>query len=237
MSLALVQEYSSEEEETTQQIQWSDGEEQDEIGNKANGKDEFTSSISAAAASQKGSLLLPSAFDVFSEVKGPPDFLNNSIHEPIQARSTQRKKTPAGWQSEKDNQSKKDKYAGAVVEAKAQLVGIHDRVRSDVGGGLPKDSATLMPPPKNVPATLPPPEGAANLLRICLQCGVPKTLSNATEGMVCPVCRDQPCGLSEKEKKRGSVIKEKEKAKRMKGQSSHATWKSDTEMQLRQQFD
>lgn len=43
--------------------------------------------------------------------------------------------------------------------------------------------------------------------------------------------------MKESEKKKGSTIKDKEKNKRMKGQSSHATWKSETEMQLRQQFD
>lgn len=33
------------------------------------------------------------------------------------------------------------------------------------------------------------------------------------------------------------ATRDKEKNKRMKGQSSHATWKSETEMVLRQQFD
>eukprot|EP01083_Nonionella_stella_P019764 54871_1 len=33
------------------------------------------------------------------------------------------------------------------------------------------------------------------------------------------------------------TIKEREHAKRMKGQSSHATWKTEAEMQLRQEFD
>ena len=33
------------------------------------------------------------------------------------------------------------------------------------------------------------------------------------------------------------TIKDKEKQKRMKGQSSHHTWKSETFMLLRQQFD
>jgi len=74
--------------------------------------------------------------------------------------------------------------------------------------------------------------------RMCLQCGVPKTYSH-TRGMVCPICGDRPPAdpLKEPEKKKGSAIKDKEKSKRMKGQSSHATWKSETEMQLRQQFD
>lgn len=73
--------------------------------------------------------------------------------------------------------------------------------------------------------------------RMCLQCGVPKTFSNA-QGMVCPLCSDRPFAETDKEsKKKSSAIKDKEKNKRMKGQSSHATWKSETEMQLRQQFD
>lgn len=73
--------------------------------------------------------------------------------------------------------------------------------------------------------------------RMCLQCGVPKTYSNA-RGMICPLCGDRPPAETDKEsKKKGSLIKDKEKNKRMKGQSSHATWKSETEMQLRQQFD
>lgn len=73
--------------------------------------------------------------------------------------------------------------------------------------------------------------------RMCLQCGIPKTFSSA-RGMVCPVCGDRPpADPSNETKKKGSTIKDKEKSKRMKGQSSHASWKSETEMQLRQQFD
>jgi len=72
---------------------------------------------------------------------------------------------------------------------------------------------------------------------MCLQCGIPKTYSNA-RGMVCPVCTDRPPDdTSTDSKKKGSTVKDKEKSKRMKGQSSHATWKSETEMHLRQQFD
>ena len=74
--------------------------------------------------------------------------------------------------------------------------------------------------------------------RMCMQCGIPKTYSSA-RGMVCPQCGDRPLADANKEidKKKGSTIKEKEKNKRMKGQSSHASWKSETEMQLRQQYD
>lgn len=65
---------------------------------------------------------------------------------------------------------------------------------------------------------------------MCLTCGMLKTYSSA-KGTVCPVCGDESM------KKKGSTIKDKEKLKRMKGQSSHAAWKSETEMHLRQQFD
>ena len=72
---------------------------------------------------------------------------------------------------------------------------------------------------------------------MCVKCGIPKTFSNA-KGMVCPVCGDRPVtDTDESLKKKGSMIKDKEKSKRMKGQSSHATWKSESEMHLRQQFD
>lgn len=71
---------------------------------------------------------------------------------------------------------------------------------------------------------------------MCLQCGIPKTYSNA-RGMVCPTCGDRPVDPTNDSKKKGSTVKDKEKSKRMKGQSSHATWKSETEMHLRQQFD
>lgn len=74
---------------------------------------------------------------------------------------------------------------------------------------------------------------------MCLRCGVPKTFSHAG-GMVCPTCHDKPAADADADgtdKKKRSVIKDKEKSKRMRGQSSHATWKSETEMHLRQQFD
>ncbi|KAK1288605.1 hypothetical protein QJS10_CPB19g01444 [Acorus calamus] len=129
---------------------------------------------------------------------------------------------------------------GIVLEAKAQLVPIQDRVRSDVGGNgfspnLPMSSGEgkLVPSASNPDA-----KDAAELLRMCMQCGVPKTYSHA-RGIVCPICGDRPPldPNREPEKRKGSMIKDKEKSKRMKGQSSHATWKSESEMQLRQQFD
>lgn len=62
---------------------------------------------------------------------------------------------------------------------------------------------------------------------------VPKTYSNA-RGMVCPECGDGPVDPTNDSKKKGSTVKDNEKSKRMKGESSHAIWKSETEMHLRQ---
>ncbi|WJZ99901.1 hypothetical protein VitviT2T_018308 [Vitis vinifera] len=121
----------------------------------------------------------------------------------------------------------------------------HERVRSDIEGNLaPKSS--VQPPKGSLSTTQgegkrvataanPNAEDAAELLRMCMRCGIPKTYSSE-RGMVCPQCGDRPLADANKEtdKKKGSTIKEKEKNKRMKGQSSHASWKSETEMQLRQ---
>lgn len=73
---------------------------------------------------------------------------------------------------------------------------------------------------------------------VCENCHVPKVASAARGGLVCPLCSDRRPGqgLGESDKTKG-VVKDKEKNKRMKGQSSHATWKSETEMQLRQHYD
>ncbi|KAK1567124.1 hypothetical protein Q3G72_008431 [Acer saccharum] len=236
MSLTLIQNYSSAEEE--------EEEEQEEL-HYHNSSDDHDDA-SAAAGNYNSSIFhfskpspasgLPSAFDVFSEVSGPPQFLNNCVEE---------KDSPAidvTYQRgrRRNRKEKQDLPTGAVVEAKPQLVGIHERVRSDIEGNQPPKSvsSTTQGVKRVATATNPNAEDAAELLRMCLQCGIPKTFSNA-RGMVCPVCGDRPPVDKSKEesKNKGSTIKDKEKSKRMKGQSSHASWKSETEMQLRQQFD
>ncbi|KAJ4965078.1 hypothetical protein NE237_016927 [Protea cynaroides] len=242
MSLGLLQGYSSaEEEEPFQDLNSSDEDE-----------DKVSRSYSTASnglfdlPKTSGDSLLPSAFEAFSEISGPPEFLNNSVAEhvsteDINSRGKRRGRAAVG-------REKKDLPAGAVMEAKAHLVGIHDRVRSDVGGSFPS-SSSVQPHKGSVSttpgegkrvmtATNPDMKDASELLRMCLQCGVPKTYSH-TRGLVCPVCGDRPPVDPNEmtEKKRGSTIKDKEKSKRMKGQSTHSAWKSETEMQLRQQFD
>ncbi|KAF2309018.1 hypothetical protein GH714_000126 [Hevea brasiliensis] len=244
MSLSLIQGYSSAEEEEEPlsddyRVSSDDDDEGDDSSAVAGGRSLSYKSVFDQSAPSNGSSGLPSALDAFSEISGPPQFLNNCVEEQASARDVENQLGKHGrWRNRKE---KKDLPAGVVVEAKAQLVGIHERVRSDIEANQPPTSSapsTTQDGGKRVPtATKPNAEDAAELLRMCLQCGIPKTYSSA-RGMVCPVCGDRPPNDTSKEpKKKGSTIKDKEKSKRMKGQSSHATWKSETEMQLRQQFD
>lgn len=245
MSLSLIQGYSSadeQDEDQPNQLHIHDSDTDDQYD-----ADDNSAEPSAASHPSLGDRSifdhhppppsasgLPSAFDAFSEIPGPPQFLNNSVDEFNPAKEADQQG------SRRHRREKKDLPTGAVVEAKAQLVGIHERVRSDINGGQPPTPAALITsePSKRVPtATNPNAEDAAELLRMCLQCGIPKTYSSA-RGMVCPVCGDRPPqDPNADSKKKGSTIKDKEKSKRMRGQSSHASWKSETEMQLRQHFD
>ncbi|XWS63161.1 hypothetical protein CRYUN_Cryun06bG0072400 [Craigia yunnanensis] len=242
MSLSLLQGYSSAEEEEAaehDQIHYGDSSD-DDIGvkNHSAAPKRYDSSVfDFPDPSHKSAL--PSAFDAFSQISGPPEFLNHAVDEQTSASDLDHQQ--GRRRGRRDFKDKKDMPSGAVVESKAQLVGIHERVRSDMEGSKPPTSAvpsTIQDGTKRAAsATNPNAEDAAELLRMCLQCGIPKTYSSA-RGMVCPVCGDRPLADADKDpKKKGSTIKEKEKSKRMKGQSSHAAWKSETEMQLRQQFD
>ncbi|KAJ0975077.1 hypothetical protein J5N97_017042 [Dioscorea zingiberensis] len=226
MSLALLQGYSSAEEEDVDRISSSSIEDQGDV----DGISGSVPSKYSAPAQAAPNPLLPSAVDAFAEVAGPPDFLNNCFGSVEEKEVDRRERSRP--------REKKGPLVSAVLEAKAQLVGIRDHVRSDVEGSTPAPVSSKSGEGKRiVTATNPEAKDAADLLRVCLQCGIPKTYSN-TRGMVCPQCSDRPPDqMKESEKKKGSTVKDKEKSKRMKGQSSHATWKSETEMQLRQQFD
>lgn len=173
---------------------------------------------------------LPTAFEMFTEVTGPPDFLKNSMITRPNGDLTSMTPTDfsISYVAPKEPKPRHVPTAVAVVEAKPQV----SNVEQDTG------NAGLTVKKRAPGAGLPPAEDAANLLRMCQNCGVPKTFSAAKEGMVCPLCNDRPKVASAEEKnKRGNKVKDKEHSKRMKGQSSHATWKSETEMHLRQQFD
>ncbi|KAK4564062.1 hypothetical protein RGQ29_006237 [Quercus rubra] len=252
MSLSLLQGYSSAEEEDDQQPQHpylqnsdEDEEDDDEDEDEQNDKEGAIHDKSfiklPIPSSGSGSSGLPSVLDLFSEISGPPAFLNNSVEEYGKVKDVGQQQQPVlGRRRNHRKENKQHLPAGVVVEAKPQLVGIHERVRSDIEGNRPPASSVTSKTEggkRVATVTNPNAEDAAELLRMCLQCGIPKTFSNA-RGMVCPVCGDRPLQDASNElKKKGSTIKDKEKSKRMKGQSSHASWKSETEMQLRQQFD
>ncbi|CAN6813927.1 unnamed protein product [Brassica oleracea] len=225
MSLTLLQGYSSAEEEDAEERDYENSDEEDEN----HGVERYGSSSSvfdfSASHSAKDSGL-PSANDVFSQISGPPEFLNNRTEadEEATARDAEHAKRLT-------RKKKKAKPKGVVMEAKPQLVGIHERVRNDIDAPPSSENGEK----RISTAANPNAEEAADLLRMCLQCGVPKTYTSA-RGMVCPLCGDRPLPDVDA-KKKGSTIKDKEKSKRMRGQSSHASWKSETEMQLRQNFD
>ncbi|XP_020222560.1 uncharacterized protein LOC109805037 [Cajanus cajan] len=248
MSLSLIQGYSSAEDQDQDQPQPHNSDAEDSA-------DEAAAATATAAHPSLGDRSifdhhpnppsasgLPSAFDAFSEISGPPQFLNNSVEEYSNdpSRDADEQQGRHANRRRRKDKDKRDLPTGVVVEAKPQLVGIHERVRSDINGSQPPTSAALGTSEggKRVPtATNPNAEDASELLRMCLQCGIPKTYSSA-RGIVCPVCGDRPTkDTSTESKKKGSTIKDKEKSKRMRGQSSHASWKSETEMALRQQYD
>lgn len=229
MSLSLLQGYSSAEEEEEGQEErdhhydnFSDDFEDNNDSDKHGAVSRFPSSYNPVDAPKSfpGSAL-PSALDAFSEIAGPPEFLNNCVEDQSSAREG-----IAHHRGRRRSRDKKGLPAGAVVESKAQLVGIHERVRSDIEGTISKQ-------PQKTPLGVTSTSDNDSQPRMCTRCGIPKTYSSAC-GMVCPVCSDNP---SDDSKKKGSTVKDKEKVKRMRGQSSHATWKSETEMHLRQQFD
>ncbi|XP_073041508.1 uncharacterized protein [Primulina eburnea] len=238
MSLALLQSYSSaEEDEAVNDDLWL----QDQISSDDDAKDAVPKTRSYKPLfdpNPRPSSSLPSAVDAFSEIASPPQFLNNSVEENPQKVVVQQ------WRhgSRKNRKEKKHLPSGVVMESKAQLVGIRERVRSDVENaslqGQSGATGTAQGGKRVATVSNPNAEDAAELLRMCVKCGIPKTYSHA-KGMICPVCGDRPPKDSDKEpvKKKGSIIKDKEKSKRMRGQSSHASWKSETEMHLRQQFD
>ncbi|KAK1417621.1 hypothetical protein QVD17_26751 [Tagetes erecta] len=242
MSLSLIQGYSSpEEEQEDEQTYITSDEEEDPdsrsdlvSGDRTTAND-FKKPLFHPPNPSASSSSLPSAFDAFSEISSPPQFLNNSVGE---SASADKDNDGQLWRHghRRNRRDKNDMPAGAVMQAKAQLVGIRDRVSSDASNVSSTESGGSAK--RVITATNPNAEDAADLLRMCVQCGIPKTFSNA-RGMVCPVCGDRPIKEIDESssKKKGSMIKDKEKNKRMKGQSSHATWKSETEMHLRQQFD
>ncbi|KAK9103987.1 hypothetical protein Scep_020831 [Stephania cephalantha] len=240
MRLSSILDPSSEQEEERVAVALSDKEDEEE-DEKAHIQTKSYKPLDFPKPSTDS--ILPSALDAFSEVVGPPEFLNNSVAE-YASKIDIDQNDKRGWH--KTRREKRDLPAGAVVEAKAELVGIRDRVRSDIDGSATSTSAarhmkgdpatTVGEGKRAISASNPDAKDAADLLRMCLRCGVPKTYSSA-RGMACPLCSDRPLAdANDSEKKKGSTIKDKEKTKRMRGQSSHATWKMGKPFVLKQGF-
>ncbi|KAE8660977.1 Endoplasmic reticulum vesicle transporter protein [Hibiscus syriacus] len=145
-----------------------DGEDGDGIGGKTHSAapKRYDSSVFDFPDPSRKSAL-PSAFDAFSQVSGPPEFLNHAVEEPGSVSDSTQQQGRRGGR--KDFKDKKDMPSGAVVETKPQLVGIHDRVRSDIEGSKPPTSS--VPSSKQdgakrvASATNPNAQDAAELLR------------------------------------------------------------------------
>ncbi|CAN6455601.1 unnamed protein product [Victoria cruziana] len=231
MSLSLLQGYSSEEVDDRDSLLTGSDTDDADREEDASGR----LSLSSATSLDLPEARLPSAADAFSMITGPPTFLNNCLAEQVSvAQSVGRR----GRKHGSNRRSKEPPPAGVVFDVKADLVGFHGRVRNDVDSSEEHSSAqsTTGDAKQKHGVTLPGSKDASDLLRLCVQCGVPKTYTSE-RGTVCPICGDRPPNPEKEAERRRSTIKEKEKSKRMKGQSSHATWKNETEMQLRQQFD
>ncbi|KAF2317394.1 hypothetical protein GH714_021802 [Hevea brasiliensis] len=148
MSLSLIQGYSSADEEAPPEdyrisSSSDDDYEYDDSSASAVSRGRLLSykSVLDQSAPSNGSSGLPSALDVFSEISGPPQFLNNCVEEQPSAGGVEHQLGRHGrWRNRKE---KKDLPAGVVVEAKAQLIGIHERVRSDIESNQPPTSSVL----------------------------------------------------------------------------------------------
>ncbi|XP_072973953.1 uncharacterized protein [Typha angustifolia] len=179
MSLDLLQGYSSpeaeEEDEDERHLSYSLSDDEDEGRN--NDDDEVKSSSMRNNRSKEekkppppSDSSLPSALDAFAEIAGPPEFLTNAVGGVEETREVL---GVLDWRGrDRSKRDRKDLPVGAVVEAKAQLVGIRDRVRSDIGGGSTNsDSVTTASGESKrvITAANPGPKDAADLLRYLCQ--------------------------------------------------------------------
>ncbi|KAD6795402.1 hypothetical protein E3N88_06298 [Mikania micrantha] len=168
MSLSLLQGYSSPEEEEDEQAYLTSDEEQEDLagrndrvsGDRTTGNDFkkplFDPPIPSASSS------LPSALDAFSEISRPPQFLNNSVGE---SATADKDNDGQLWRHgrRRNRRDKNDMIAGrAVMQAKAQLVGIRERVSSDASNISAQEAGSAK---RIITATNPNAEDAADLLR------------------------------------------------------------------------
>jgi hypothetical protein len=157
MSLTLLQGYSSAEEEEAEERAFGDYDNSDEDGDndvrRYESSSVFDFSASASSAKNAG---LPSADDVFSQISGPPEFLNNRTEADNEASARD-----AEHANRISRKKKKVKPKGVVMEAKPQLVGIHERVRNDIDAPPSSESGEK----RISTATNPNAEESADLLR------------------------------------------------------------------------
>ncbi|KAK9110089.1 hypothetical protein Sjap_018149 [Stephania japonica] len=249
MGLKLIlNDYSSEDEQEEEGVEVSLSDEEDEEDDKK-AHIQTKSYKPFDFPKPSTSSTLPSALDAFSEVAGPPEFLNNTVAEYASKTDIEQNDKRGGHKARRE---KKDLPTGiklreALLTLCCCVVGIRDRVRSDIDESATSTSVasrvkgnpatTVGEGKRAISASNPDAKNAADLLRMCLHCGVPKTYSSA-RGMVCPLCGDRPStdDANDSEKKKGSTIKDKEKVKRMRGQSSHATWKTETRLGVRAMY-
>ncbi|CAM6110782.1 unnamed protein product [Calypogeia fissa] len=227
MSLALVQDYSSEEEREKDELPFSDddeggsGEEEDDDNDdgremRPKGLDAVHDVGGIGSGSEPpraGSSLLPSPEDLFSEVTGPPEFLKSSATEPLYARANDSWQPPSGQPAHRSDPVT-DSVPGVVLETNAKSSGLSKQGQAAAENGTRSEKESARSAASG---------GAAARENI----SAPARLYIGAE--IKPT--------TDADKRNRPKIKDKEKNKRMKGQSSHATWKSETEMHLRQQFD
>ena len=173
--------------------------------------------------SEDGKSMLPEPDALFSTVTKPPDFLNPEAIRPVPYLSR-------GEKIEKDDIGKEGKNISGAWDIAKSAPKLPSQSKLIGGGKVPGTSSTVI-------------SAAA----------VKYKLDHQTLSM--PYDMDQNVRLGTKRSTQAMPVeefihrdgaslprkrqeqKEKEKSKRMRGQSSHSTWKTEAEMVLRQQYD
>ncbi|KAK9287073.1 hypothetical protein L1049_015483 [Liquidambar formosana] len=113
MSLALLQGYSSAEEEEAEDDQFQyqnssddDGDHEPAVNGNVKSSFDFPNTSAASA--------LPSAFAAFSEITGPPEFLNNSVEEQAPVRDSDQQQRGRWHGGRRNRKEKKDLPSGKI---------------------------------------------------------------------------------------------------------------------------
>jgi hypothetical protein len=195
-----------------------------------------------AAAGAAPAALLPSAADAFAEVAGPPAFLDPEATRPRAVPAHAGVDRAAAAADEARGGGGPTKRGRAPGEVDLARMAPPLRVRADVddlsergggavvaagaargggGGGSAAPTALQIAALGGAPAERS--AGAAARKRATPAMGVADFLDRGAGGAALPRARQDR--------------KEREQEKRARGQSTHAAWKSEAEMALRQQYD